>query len=91
MLLLSGYVRNEATLTADLIAAGFISDAAMSAYARLLATVTDSGRFPALRSLLAAGVFDSADHPDKEFEFGLERILDGIEALIRRRARGART
>ena len=91
VLLLSGYVRNEATLTADLVAAGFISDAAMSAYARLLATVTDSGLFPALRSLLAAGVFDSADHPDKEFEFGLERILDGIEALIRRRARGART
>jgi hypothetical protein len=27
----------------------------------------------------------AADHPDHEFVFGLERILDGIEALVRAR------
>jgi len=27
-------------------------------------------------------VFDRADPPEKEFGFGLERILDGIAALI---------
>jgi len=27
-------------------------------------------------------VFDRADPPEKEFSFGLERILDGIEALV---------
>jgi hypothetical protein len=32
-------------------------------------------------ALLAAGVFDKADPPEKEFSFGLERILDGLEAL----------
>jgi hypothetical protein len=35
-----------------------------------------------LRALLDAGVFDRADPPDAEFEFGLQRILDGIAALI---------
>jgi hypothetical protein len=30
-------------------------------------------------------VFDTADDPDDEFTFGLERLLDGIEALLRTR------
>jgi AcrR family transcriptional regulator len=95
LLLLSGYVRNEATLAAELMAAGFISDEAMMGYSRLLAGLIDPERFPALGALLAAGVFDRADPPEKEFGFGLERILDGVDALIssrgprsgRRRAR----
>jgi hypothetical protein len=33
-------------------------------------------------AVLAAGVFDTADPPETEFSVGLERILDGIEALI---------
>jgi AcrR family transcriptional regulator len=83
VLLLSGYVRSEGTLTADLDATNTITDAAMSSYARLLATLTDPARFPAIHGLLAAGVFDHADHPDKEFTFGLDRILDGIDKLMR--------
>ena len=82
VLLLSGYVRNEATLTADLAAAGLIDDAAMRNYTSVLRTLTDRSRFPALHELLDAGVFDRADDPDDEFTFGLERILDGVEALI---------
>jgi AcrR family transcriptional regulator len=86
LLLLSGYVRNEATLTAELMDAGFISDEQMMGYSRLLATLADPDRFPALHRLLEAGVFDRADPPEKEFGFGLERILDGIEVLISSRA-----
>jgi PAS domain S-box-containing protein len=41
---------------------------------------------PALHAVLDAGVFDHADPPDDEFAFGLERILDGIETLVRVRA-----
>ena len=85
LLLLSGYVRSEATLTAELAAAGAISDEFMAGYARLLATLTSAGDFPAIQTLLAAGVFDKADPPEKEFSFGLERILDGVEALVNRR------
>jgi AcrR family transcriptional regulator len=89
VLLLSGYVRNEALLTADVtagvIATGATPDEAMFGYARLMARLTDPDRFPALNAVLAAGVFDVADDPDDEFVFGLERILDGIEALVRER------
>jgi hypothetical protein len=33
-------------------------------------------------------VFDVHDDPDDEFTFGLERILDGIEALVHTRRPG---
>jgi hypothetical protein len=91
VLLISGYVRNEATLTADLMAAGMISDAAMAGYSRLLATVTDARTHPAIRAVLEAGVFDRADPPEHEFGFGLERILDGVAALIETVSRGGDT
>jgi AcrR family transcriptional regulator len=89
VLLLSGYVRNEATLAADL-AEGFMAaapspDEAMSSYSRTLMRLTDPERFPALRAVLEAGVFDHADDPDDEFRFGLERILDGVDVLVRAR------
>ncbi|MBV9416886.1 MAG: TetR/AcrR family transcriptional regulator C-terminal domain-containing protein [Solirubrobacterales bacterium] len=82
VLLMSGYARNEATLTADLAAAGALSDAGMLDWSGLMRRVTDPARFPALHAVLAAGVFDKADPPEKEFGFGLERILDGIESLL---------
>src|SRR5947209_1711918 len=58
VLLLSGYVRNEGALTAELTAAGAISDAAMAGYADTLRSLAAPERFPALRALLDAGVFD---------------------------------
>jgi AcrR family transcriptional regulator len=85
VLLLSGYVRSEATLAADLAAAEFTTDAAMQGYTRLLRALTDQEHFPALHTLLNAGVFDVADPTEKEFSFGLERILDGVGILIRDR------
>ena len=66
-------------------AAGTPHDA-MRGYRDTLRGLTDADRFPALHALLDAGVFDRADPPDDEFAFGLERILDGVEALIRARA-----
>jgi AcrR family transcriptional regulator len=94
LLLLSGYVRNEATLELDLAtafqAAGTAEPAAvMPGYGRMLAMLTDAERFPALHAVIAAGVFDQDDHPDTEFVFGLDRLLDGVEALVRARAPGA--
>lgn len=88
VLLLSGYVRSEAALTADLETRFLVADPdeAMSSYANLLRKLLDPQHFPALHTLLADGVFDKADDPDTEFSFGLERILDGIGALIATRA-----
>jgi AcrR family transcriptional regulator len=86
VLLLAGYVRNQATTDADIEAAirtsGQDPSAWMSSYADLLRRLADPQRFPALSAFLAAGVFDAADNPDDEFIFGLDRILDGVEVLI---------
>ena len=88
ILLLSGYVRNVATTEMDIAAAmrdsGLAPDAWMARYGTMLRELTDAKRFPALTAFLDAGVFDVADGPDDEFVFGLERILDGVAALVER-------
>jgi AcrR family transcriptional regulator len=89
LLLLSGFVRNEVTLATDIsafLASGASPQQAMSAYGQLLRKLAEPDRFPALHAVLAAGVLDQADPPEAEFAFGLDRILDGIEALVRARA-----
>jgi AcrR family transcriptional regulator len=86
MLLLTGFVRNWATLAADLSeaarASGSQAQEVMPGYGRLLAKLTDAHRFPALHAVIAAGVFDEPDDLDAEFVFGLQRVLDGIDALV---------
>jgi AcrR family transcriptional regulator len=90
VLLVSGYARSAAATTLDVearfLAAAPTPDEAMFGYAQLLRRLVDPERFPALTALLAAGVFDVADDPGDEFVFGLERVLDGVAALIDARA-----
>ena len=40
--------------------------------------------------MIASGEFDDDDDFNAVFDYGLERILDGIDALIRRKRREAR-
>jgi AcrR family transcriptional regulator len=88
ILLVSGFVRNEATLAADIAAAAAASGVqVMPAWAQLLERVTDAERFPALHAALGSEAFASDDEPDDEFVFGLERVLDGVEALVATRSR----
>jgi AcrR family transcriptional regulator len=86
IMLLAGYVRNQATTEADIGAAirasGLDPDQWMASYPRMLAGLADPLRFPALTRFIAAGVFEVADDPDDEFIFGLDRILDGVAVLI---------
>jgi hypothetical protein len=88
-LLLSGFVRNDALLIADLTAAaqaaGTVPEDVMPGYGKLLAELTDPLHFPALHQALAAGIFDPGAPPDDEITFGLDRILDGLDALMRSR------
>jgi AcrR family transcriptional regulator len=88
ILMLSGYVSNHVTVM-EQVAESFLEggDAAMRGYADTLRGLIDEARFPALHATLQSGVFDRADPPDVEFEFGLQRILDGVEALISSRSR----
>jgi AcrR family transcriptional regulator len=93
MLLVTGFVRTQASLQADIAEAQAAGAAPpdpemMLSYGRVLARLTDPERFPALRAVIAAGVFDEPDDGDYDFVFGLERVLDGIETLIDRRRTG---
>jgi AcrR family transcriptional regulator len=83
VLLLSGFVRNEVTLTTD-IAAASRGRPMMMPYGAMLSRLTDARDFPALHRAIATGALDDDDDLDKEFEFGLACILDGVDALIRR-------
>ncbi len=91
VLLVSGYARYWATLTVDLAeaatASGVGPDEANIRYWQHLEHLTRAGTFPAIRELLTewAGE-DEDDDFDAEWRFGLDRVLDGIEALIRGRA-----
>ncbi|MGX7827646.1 TetR/AcrR family transcriptional regulator [Actinokineospora sp. 24-640] len=87
VLLLSGYVRNAATLDADLAAHNDDSTAMMVHYGGLLARLVRPASYPELSKLISAGVFtDEDEEPDADFTFGLERILDGIEHFTQARA-----
>ncbi|HEX3724395.1 MAG TPA: TetR/AcrR family transcriptional regulator [Nitrolancea sp.] len=89
ILLVSGYVRNDATISTDIAtasrAAGGSEQEIMPVYGRILTKLIDPYRFPALTAVIASGIFNVDDDPDDEFTFGLERILDGIEVLVRER------
>ena len=60
----------------------------MPAWGRTLERRTDPESFPALHAALQSEAFARDDEPDDEFVFGLERVLDGVAALVHRRARG---
>ena len=81
VLLVSGFVRNDATLTADFAAASG-GEQVMPGYGRLLARLTSAEQFPSLHAAIASGALDDPDDIDAEFNFGLERILDGVAALM---------
>jgi AcrR family transcriptional regulator len=83
VLLVSGFVRNDVTLDLDL-AAGAGGEQVMPTYARMLGALIEGGDFPALADAIASGALSDEDDPDSEFEFGLERILDGVAALVAR-------
>jgi AcrR family transcriptional regulator len=89
LLLVNGFVRNQATLEADLLLAartsGLAPEHVGASYSALLARLTDAARFPAIHGLLAAGVFVGDGAIADDFQFGLDRILDGIEVLVRTR------
>jgi AcrR family transcriptional regulator len=89
LLLVNGFVRNQATLEADLEqaarASGVAPEDAGVAYSRALGSLADPGRFPAIHALLAARAFDPPGTTADDVQFGLDRILDGIDVLVRAR------
>ncbi|WP_235826077.1 TetR/AcrR family transcriptional regulator [Candidatus Frankia alpina] len=80
VLLLSGFVRNEATLSADLKAASG-GEKMMPGYGALLSRLIDPAALPSLQRAIESGSLDDDDDMDGEFDFGLARLLDGIAVL----------
>jgi AcrR family transcriptional regulator len=91
LLLISGFARNGATLSTDITAARQAAPPAQS-YGAILSQLVDPTRFPAVCRAIASGTFDDddADDLDTDFDYGLQRILDGIDTLIRHKRRQAR-
>jgi AcrR family transcriptional regulator len=85
-LLLSGYSRNWAQLTRDLEhgrrRTAVSESEAAEQYRRVLAELVTEDRFPATWAAITQGLFGGDEDEDDEFEFGLQRILDGIAAYI---------
>lgn len=90
--LVSGFVQGTARASVDAAQAaqrtGMTDEHWWQAFGPLMATVADAAAFPtATRVGTAAGEAHGAAYdPRYAFEFGLQRVLDGIEALVRSRA-----
>jgi AcrR family transcriptional regulator len=97
LLLVTVYVRGEAQLGFGMAEAeertGVPSQERDEVYAQMMQSLLSSGRYPALARITAAGVFELTENdPDIDFEFGLSRILDGVESLVHvRRTEGSPT
>lgn len=91
--LITGFVHGAARGAVDAAQAesqtGMTDEQWWAAHAPFLSLIADPGRFPtAARVGQAAGeALNAAYSPEHAFEFGLQRVLDGIEALVSQRAR----
>ncbi|MFJ8577239.1 TetR/AcrR family transcriptional regulator [Micromonospora sp. NPDC093277] len=83
VMLLSGFVRSWAAMAAGQAA----DDRKPVDYGQALTHLADPRNFPAITAAIAAGAIDhdATYDPDAEFTFGLDRVLDGIAALVDRR------
>jgi AcrR family transcriptional regulator len=93
VILVNAYVRGLAQALVDAARAereSGVSEARWwSAYAPLLERSGRQERYPALRDILAEGAFgdpEGVSGPEDTLEFGLRRILDGVEAFVRERS-----
>jgi hypothetical protein len=93
LLLLSGYARNEVRLQGDLQRGMAANEQAAEyddvKYSRDLLKVVPPDRMPALHALIETGLFNTDISTDADasddvyfFEFGLARILDGLERYM---------
>ena len=87
MLLLTGYVRTEAGVAADIgcrVRRGGHHRAGGDRGLRRL--ITEAGHpasgSPHVAAAIAAGVAEEDDSPENRFASGLARVLDGVAALV---------
>jgi AcrR family transcriptional regulator len=81
VLLVSGFVRSEELLLSEMVEAA-AGGKQRGSYADQLGRLVTERDFPEVTAALASGALSDADGIDAEFDFGIERILDGIAALL---------
>jgi AcrR family transcriptional regulator len=86
VLMLSAYVRGEQSITSSILAHAAQTQRQPDDYGQLLKRLIDPASFPELHRAIGAGSLRDEDPEDigmdAEFAFGLERVLDGVSALI---------
>jgi AcrR family transcriptional regulator len=83
VLLVDGHVRS----TAQLLSGAPATPQWAQNFGRVLELVMADGRYPALTRLVQTGAFAPAENGSPiPFEFGLQRVLDGLEANIPQRS-----
>jgi hypothetical protein len=81
-MLLDGYAYSTAHLARNLAAANHEPEQS-AAVGKFLQPLLRERGFPTLASIMSAGAYgDGAGVTNTEVDFGLDRILDGIEVLI---------
>ena len=84
------FARGQAALTNSLVAAADPSFGLPLPYGKLVARLIDEERYPVLNEAVAGGLFDPPLTIDADYraeaDVGLELILDGVAAMINRRA-----
>lgn len=94
ILMITNYTRGWATVSSDIDAAQAAGDVTtltvMANYGDIITKVADPAKYAELHQVVAAGVFEGGlaeeDEPDFDYHFGLNRLLDGLELLIRERS-----
>jgi AcrR family transcriptional regulator len=88
VLMTLSYVRGEAGLQIALARAnreaGLDAEEADLRYARTVAGLIDAKRFPAMTEVFGGTAAERGE--DEGFDFGLARLLDGVDAFVRTRA-----
>jgi AcrR family transcriptional regulator len=88
MLLVNIYVRGAVQITADMQSRpAEVAREADRLYARRLELLADPDRFPAINAGLLGPDGHQDDGDPSEFDFGLDTVLDGIQARIDRHSR----
>ena len=87
VLLLSTYVRGQTQLVLDLTRSAAATPPAQADWATVVTRLADPARYPEVAKVVEAGIFEDGedDFGEEEFDFGLQRVLDGIEVLHRSR------
>lgn len=86
---LSGYALSDAMLTHSVGTGSLAGVEGAAGYGELLAEVLDPASFPVLSATVRSGPLRDSEGwvEDADFTFGLDLLLDGLEALIERRTR----